>query len=78
MGGTPEENAKITLDILSGVKGPRRDAVLLNAGAALYLGGGADSWEDGTVLAAQLIDSGRAMATLKKFVEVSNRPEAGQ
>ena len=78
VGGTPEENAKITLDILSGAKGPKRDAVLLNAGAALYIGGGADCWEDGVVLAAQLIDSGRAMATLKKFVEVSNRSEADQ
>ena len=74
-GGTPEENAKITLDILNGVTGHKRDAVLLNAGAALYIGGKAGSWKDGVRLAAGLIDGGRAMETLKKFVEVSNRPE---
>ena len=76
VGGTPEENARITRDILSGVKGPKRDAVLLNAGAALYLGGKAENWKDGVALAAELIDGGRALETLNKFVEVSNRPEA--
>ena len=76
VGGTPEENAKITTGILNGTKGPKRDAVLLNAGAALYLGGKADSWRDGVARAAEIIDSGKAMETLKKFVEVSNRPEA--
>ena len=75
VGGTPEENAKITLDILRGVKGPKRDAVLMNAGAALYIGGKAESWKDGVALAAEIIDSGKALETLKKFVEVSNRSE---
>ena len=76
VGGTPEENAAITRAILSGEKGPKRDAVLMNAGAALYLGGKAENWKDGVALAAGLIDGGRALETLNKFVEVSNRPEA--
>ena len=74
-GGTPKENAKITLDILGGEKGHKRNAVLMNAGAALYIGKKADSMEDGVTLAAQLIDSGKAYATLQKLIEVSNRPE---
>ena len=72
-GGTPEENAKITRDILSGAKGPKRDAVLLNAGASLYIGGKADSFKAGVELAASLIDSGKATETLNRFIEVSNR-----
>ncbi len=76
VGGTPEENAKITLSILNGKQGPRRGAVLMNAGAALYLGGKAESMKDGIALAAELIDSGKALETLKKLIEVSNRPEA--
>lgn len=75
-GGTPAENAQITRAILSGEKGPKRNAVLMNAGAALYIGGKADSLKDGVALAAENIDSGRALATLNKFIEVSNRPEA--
>ena len=76
VGGTPEENATITKAILNGEKGAKRNAVLLNAGASLYIAGKADSFKDGVVLAAELIDSGKAMQTLEKFVEVSNRPEA--
>lgn len=75
-GGTPAENAQITRAILSGEIGPKRNAVLMNAGAALYIGGKADSLKDGIALAAENIDSGRALATLNKFIEVSNRPEA--
>lgn len=75
-GGTPAENARITLDILNGLKGHKRNAVLLNAGAALYIAGKAESLKAGTVLAAELIDSGKAQATLQKLIEVSNRPEA--
>ena len=72
-GGSPAENAKITRDILGGEKGPKRDAVLMNAGCALYIGGKADSIADGIKLAAELIDSGKALETLDKFIEVSNR-----
>ena len=74
-GGTPEENAEITRAILRGAPGPKRDAVLVNAGASLYIGGKADSMKEGVALAAQLIDSGKAMETLEKLIEVSNRPE---
>ena len=75
VGGTPEENAAITRDILNGKKGAHRNAVLMNAGAALYIAGKADSLAGGISLAAELIDSGKAAETLEKFIEVSNRPE---
>jgi len=75
IGGTPEENAGITLAILNGENGPKRDAVLLNAAAALYICGKADSMQDGVALAAELIDSGKALQTLNRLIEVSNRPE---
>lgn len=75
-GGTPEENAKITLAILKGEGGPKRTAVLLNAGAALYVGGKADSMQAGIELAAEVIDSGAAMKTLEAFIAASNRAEA--
>lgn len=70
-GGTPEENAAITLAVLNGEKGPKRNAVLLNAGAALYIGGKAGSIKEGISLAAELIDSGRALATLEAFKQES-------
>lgn len=76
MGGTPEENAKIVRDILSGKKGCKRNAVLMNAGAALYIGEKVENMEEGIRLAGELIDSGRAMETLDKFIEISNRPES--
>ena len=74
-GGTPEENAEITKAILKGEKGHKRNAVLLNAGASLYIGGKAESFADGVKLAAEIIDSGKAYETLEKIIEVSNRPE---
>ena len=73
VGGLPEQNAKITRAILSGEQGHKRNAVLMNAGAALYIGGKAESLADGIKLAAEIIDSGKALATLEKFIEVSNR-----
>ena len=69
------ENAEITRAILSGEKGVHRNAVLMNAGAALYIAGKADSMKDGVKLAAELIDSGKAAKTLEKFIAVSNRAE---
>ncbi len=72
VGGSPEENAQITRDILAGAKGPKRDAVLMNAGAALYITGKVASMKDGIDLAASLIDSGAATKTLEAFIEVSN------
>ena len=72
-GGSPEENAAITRAILSGEKGHKRNATLMNAGAALYIGGKADSIADGIKLAAEIIDNGTALKTLDKLIEVSNR-----
>lgn len=73
LGGTPAENAEITRAILKGEdKGPRRNAVLLNAGAALYIGGRAESFADGIRLAGELIDSGKALETLEAFIKESN------
>ena len=72
VGGTPEENAQITKDILSGKEqGPKRTIVLLNAGAALYIGEKAATFADGVKLAAELIDSGAAYKKLEEFVEAS-------
>lgn len=72
-GGTPVENAEITRKILSGeIRGHKRNAVLLNAGSAIYIGGKADSIADGVRLAGEIIDSGKALATLEKLIEVSN------
>lgn len=75
LGGTPEENAAITRSVLNGEKGHKRSAVLMNAGAALYIGGKAESMKAGVALAAEIIDSGKAAKTLDKLIEVSNRPE---
>ncbi len=74
-GGSPQENARITLDILGGALGPKRDAVLMNAGAALYLGGKAEDLAQGIRLAGDLIDSGAAMQTLRKLIALSNTAE---
>jgi anthranilate phosphoribosyltransferase len=70
-GGTPAENAQITRDVLGGKRGPQRDTVLLNAGAALYIAGKADSIAAGVQQAAELIDSGAAARKLDAFIRVS-------
>ncbi|MGN0526943.1 MAG: anthranilate phosphoribosyltransferase [Acutalibacteraceae bacterium] len=75
VGGTPEENAKITLEILNGEKGPKRDAVLMNAGASLYIGGKAENMAKGITLAENLIDSGAALEVLNNLIKVSNSGE---
>lgn len=73
VGGTPEENAQITRDILSGkITDTRRTIVLMNAGAAIYVGGKADTIAEGVKMAAEIIDSGKALDRLNKFVELSN------
>ena len=72
-GGSGGENAKITRAILDGTeRGAKRDIVLLNAGATLYVGGVAESMEAGVKLAAEAIDSGAAARKLKELVRVSN------
>ena len=72
VGGTPAENAEITRAILSGERGAKRDAVLINAGAALYIGGMVDTIADGVKLAGDIIDSGKAKKTLDALIEASN------
>ena len=71
-GGTPDENAAITKAVLAGEQGARRTAVVLNAGAGLYVAGKADSIEAGIRLAEELIDSGKAEKKLEEFVKYSN------
>lgn len=67
-GSSPEDNAKITLDILNGKeKGPKRDVVLLNAGAAIYVAGIAESIQEGIDIAKDSIDSGKALEKLNKL-----------
>ncbi|WP_101908696.1 anthranilate phosphoribosyltransferase [Marasmitruncus massiliensis] len=76
VGGTPAQNAQITLSILKGEKGPKRDAVLLNAGAGLYIAGKVSSLQDGVGMAAELIDSGKAMQKLNDLIRLSNEVAA--
>lgn len=71
-GGTPEENAAITLAVLDGEKGPKRNAVVLNAGAGLYVAGKAISLAEGVHMAEHIIDSGSAKARLQDFIRLSN------
>ena len=74
VGGTPEENAKITMEILSGAdKGPKRQAVCLNAGAAIYIAGKADTIEAGIRKAEQIIGEGLALKKLEQFREESQK-----
>lgn len=71
-GGDGAANAEITRAILSGrEQGAKRDSVLLNAGAALYIGGKADSVEEGIQLAAEIIDAGKAVKTLEAMIEAT-------
>ena len=73
-GGTPEENAAITRDILSGKdKGPKYETVLMNAGAALYISGKATDIADGIGKARELIDNGEALKAMERFVDWSNK-----
>lgn len=71
-GGDPAENAQVTRDILNGATGPKTDIVLLNAGAAIYVGGKADSIKAGIEKARELITSGAAKKKLEEFCQLSN------
>jgi anthranilate phosphoribosyltransferase len=70
-GGDIARNAEVLREVLSGAKGPKRDIVLLNAGAALYVAGIAASIKEGAALAAKAIDEGKAAATLEAWVKVT-------
>ncbi len=73
-GGSPKENAEITRNILSGKEtGSKLNAVLLNAGAAIYVGGKADSFADGIKEARRLIESGEALKKLEDIIKESNK-----
>lgn len=72
VGGTAAENAQYTLDILNGAEGPKTDIVLMNAGAAIYVGGKAGSIAEGIEVAREMIKSGKAMAQVEAFRKGSN------
>ena len=72
VGGDAKENAQITMSILKGEKGPKRNAVLLNSAAGLYVAGKVESLREGVELAAEIIDSGRALRQLENFIEFTN------
>ena len=73
VGGTPEENAKVTRYILSGAAGAKTDIVLLNAAAGIYIGGEAENLKEGLEVARKMIESGAATQKLNEFVEMSNK-----
>jgi len=72
-GGTPQENASMTRDILQGRKGPKRDIVCLNAAPALVAGRKAATLQDGFLLAGQANDSGAAAEKLARLIAFTNR-----
>lgn len=73
IGGTPQENAQITRDILSGKEtGAKRSVILMNAGIAIYLGKEGITMEEGVALAKEMIDSGKALEKLEEFVKETN------
>ncbi len=72
LGGTPEENAQITLSILKGEKGPKRDAVVLNSAAALYVADSSLTLQEAVYKVQETIDNGSALKQLERFVSLSN------
>lgn len=78
-GGSAEENAAITRAILAGtLTGPKRDTVLMNAGAALYVSGHAQDLAEGIDKATRLVESGAALATLEAYISASNSEAEGE
>lgn len=71
-GGTPEENARITLSVLKGEKGPKRDAVVLNSAAGLYIADPRLTLKEAVDKVRDIIDSGRALEQLNRFAALSN------
>lgn len=73
VGGTPAENANTTIGILSGtLKGPKRNIVVMNTAAALYICGKAESLEEGVKLAEEAIDSGKALLKVNQLIKLTN------
>lgn len=73
IGGTPEENAAITRDILKGIRGAKTDAVILNAAAGIYVATPDITFEEAIDVAKKTIESGKALEKLNQFIEMSNR-----
>jgi anthranilate phosphoribosyltransferase len=73
-GGDAKENAAITIDVLKGQKGPRRDITLLNAAAGLVASGRATDFKEGIRLAAESIDSGAALRKMEQLKAFTNKP----
>ncbi|WP_368292529.1 anthranilate phosphoribosyltransferase [Dehalobacter sp. TBBPA1] len=73
VGGTPQENARITLDILAGGQGPKADTVILNAGAAIYVGGKAGSLQEGIEMARATVREKKALPVLNEFIAVTRQ-----
>ena len=73
IGGNPQENAKFALDILNGAKGPKTDAVLLNAGAAIQTAREDITIEDGIKIAREALESGRAAKQLEDFAKATKQ-----
>ncbi len=73
IGGDAGENAKMTIEILEGKKGPKRDITLMNSAAALITAGKASDLKEGAAMASEAIDSGAAMKKLEEIKEVSNK-----
>lgn len=76
LGGSASENAAIITRVLEGQRGPARDVVVVNAGAALFVSGSAASIEDGMKAAGEAIDRGAARATLERLVALSQQEES--
>lgn len=74
-GGSPEQNARILLSILKGERSARADVVAMNAGAAVYVSGRAPSIHDGLETARRVLETGKALAKLKQFADVTSRME---
>ena len=73
-GGTAEENAGLALQVLRGERTSARDVVIANAAVGIYIGGKAGTLGEGAMMATQSIDSGKALSTLNKLIEFTNRP----
>ncbi len=74
-GGNPEENAQIIVDILSGKTGPKTDTVILNAGAAIYIGGKAESLQEGIEKARTTVEERKALTILENFIAKTKEQE---
>jgi anthranilate phosphoribosyltransferase len=77
-GGTPEQNAATTRAILAGEPGPERELALINAGAAIYAAGRAESIAEGVEVAAAAIDDGAAQQALDRYLELSRELSAAR